>query len=74
MSTVAVTPHGDAARDHLRGHSRALELLDEIGQEVAHPDALARAVEALAATPDALRGLCRTIQKSLECCSAPRRA
>ena len=50
----------------LTGHSRALTLLEEVRQGTAHPDALAQAAEALAGQPEALRGLCRTVQKRLE--------
>jgi hypothetical protein len=63
---ATTTPASDAARAHLTGHSRALELLEGIRQGVAHPDALARAAEGLAGQPDALRGLFRTVQKRLE--------
>jgi hypothetical protein len=58
---------GELAEAYLGGLSRALELLEAIRQDTAHPDALARAVEALAAEPEALQGLCRTVQKRLEC-------
>jgi hypothetical protein len=68
IMSLAHAPLGDAARAHLHGHSRALELLDAIRVDTAHPDALAHAVEALAAQPAALRGLCRTLQKRLEGC------
>lgn len=61
----------DAACDYLRGHSQAMDLLEAIWVETAHPDALARAVEALDGHPAALRGLCRTIQKHLEAGGRP---
>jgi hypothetical protein len=54
------------AHGYLRGHSQALQLLEAIRADLAHPDALARAVEALASQPEALRGFCRTVQKHIE--------
>lgn len=65
-AALLTTPLGDAAHAHLRGHSQALALLETIRADVAHPDALSLAVEALTSQPAALRGLCRTVQKHLE--------
>ena len=66
MIAAQATAPSDAARANLTGHSRGLELLEEVRQGTAHPDALARAAEAFAGHPEALRGLCRTVQKRLE--------
>lgn len=62
----AIAQLSAAACEHLHGEQRAQELLAAIRKGVAHPDALAAAVGALHARPEALRGLCRHLQKLLE--------